>query len=53
MVKKRVCDTDAAAQISQLSTESVLRKKANRTIQNLTLTFGNTQPPPHSRRLGR
>jgi hypothetical protein len=53
MVKKGMCDTDAAAQITQLSAESVLRKKANRAVQNLPFALGNTQPPPHSRRLAR
>jgi hypothetical protein len=53
MVEKGVRDTDAAAQISQLSAESVLCKKPNGTVQNLSFTLGNTQPPPHSRRLAR
>jgi hypothetical protein len=53
MVKKSMGDPDAAAQIPQLSTEPVLCKKANGPVQNLSLTLGNTQPPPHSGRLGR
>jgi hypothetical protein len=52
MVKKGMCDADAAAQISQLGTESVLCKKANGAVQYLPLTLGNTQPPPHSGGLG-
>jgi hypothetical protein len=53
MVKKGMRDTDAAAQIPQLSAESVLCKKPNGAVQNLSLTFGNTQPPPHSGRRAR
>jgi hypothetical protein len=44
---------DAAAQIPQLGVETVLSKKADSPVQNLSLTLGNTQPPPHSGRLGR
>jgi hypothetical protein len=53
MVKKGMRDTDTAAQISQLSAESILCKKANGAVQNLSFTLGNTQPPPHSGRLAR
>ena len=53
MVKKRMRHADAAAQIPQLGVKPVLRKKTDGSVQNLSLALGNTQPPPHSGRLGR
>jgi hypothetical protein len=53
MVEKSMRNPDAAGQISHLSAESVVCKKANGAVQNLPFALSNTQAPPLLGRLAR